>query len=59
MASPVENKKRKVSCMAITIRPLGGLGNQLFVYATGATLAKKLDTELVADLTLPSEKSGP
>ena len=45
--------------MAITIRPLGGLGNQLFVYATGLTLARKRTTELVADLSLLREKSGP
>lgn len=45
--------------MAITIRPLGGLGNQLFVYATGLTLARKRTTELVADLSLLREKPSP
>lgn len=36
--------------MSITIRPLGGLGNQLFVYAAGFAVARELRTELVADL---------
>lgn len=44
--------------MAITIRPLGGLGNQLFVYATGATLAQKLGTDLVVDLIGMSTSKG-
>ncbi len=34
----------------VTIEPLGGLGNQLFVYATGRHLANKLNLGLVADL---------
>lgn len=32
------------------IEPLGGLGNQLFTYAVGLANAKRLGTELVADL---------
>lgn len=36
--------------MSITIEPLGGLGNQLFVYALGLHLAKKNKTSLEADL---------
>lgn len=36
--------------LAIVIEPLGGLGNQLFVYATGRARAIDLQTELHADL---------
>lgn len=36
--------------MAITIEPLGGLGNQLFVYATGLARALDLNTDLKVDL---------
>lgn len=36
--------------MAITFRPLGGLGNQLFTYATGRAIADRLQVELHADL---------
>ena len=36
--------------MAIIIEPLGGLGNQIFVYALGLTLARKLGVQLEADL---------
>ena len=36
--------------MSITIEPLGGLGNQLFTYATGRALAVRRGTDLVADL---------
>jgi len=36
--------------MAITIEPLGGLGNQLFTYALGKELSSRLSTDLVADL---------
>lgn len=36
--------------MTITIEPLGGLGNQLFVYALGLQLARKHNTSLEADL---------
>ncbi len=36
--------------MTITIEPLGGLGNQLFVYALGLHLSLKHDTPLEADL---------
>jgi hypothetical protein len=36
--------------VAITIEPLGGLGNQLFVYATGRARALDLGTNLQADL---------
>lgn len=36
--------------MAIIIEPLGGLGNQLFVYGTGLARALDLGTELMADL---------
>lgn len=36
--------------MAITIEPLGGLGNQLFVYATGRALALDTGAQLHADL---------
>jgi hypothetical protein len=36
--------------VAITIEPLGGLGNQLFVYATGRARALDLETDLQADL---------
>lgn len=35
--------------MAITIEPLGGLGNQLFIYALGLRLARELNTELICD----------
>jgi len=34
----------------ITIRPVGGLGNQLFIYATGSTVAGQLGVELWADI---------
>lgn len=36
--------------MPITFRPLGGLGNQLFTYAAGRSLADKLQTTLHADI---------
>lgn len=36
--------------MPITIRPVGGLGNQLFIYATGSTVSKHLGVELWADI---------
>ena len=36
--------------MTITIEPLGGLGNQLFVYGLGLSLAESLGTDLQADL---------
>jgi hypothetical protein len=36
--------------MSIIIEPLGGLGNQLFVYATGRSLSIELGVELEADL---------
>jgi hypothetical protein len=36
--------------MTVIIEPLGGLGNQLFVYAFGLSLAKQLQTEIHADL---------
>lgn len=36
--------------MTITIEPLGGLGNQLFVYALGRTLSDHLNTDLRVDL---------
>jgi hypothetical protein len=36
--------------MPVTIEPLGGLGNQLFVYALGLALAKRLGTTVEADL---------
>ena len=36
--------------MPITIRPAGGLGNQLFIYATGSTIAQNLGVELFADI---------
>ena len=39
------------SSRSITIRPLGGLGNQLFIYAAGRALAKRLGLELHADLS--------
>jgi hypothetical protein len=35
--------------MTVTIEPLGGLGNQLFVYALGLRLARALDVELDVD----------
>lgn len=35
--------------MAIVIEPLGGLGNQLFIYALGLRLAQELDTDLICD----------
>lgn len=35
--------------MAITIEPLGGLGNQLFIYALGLRLARELNTDLICD----------
>lgn len=35
--------------MAIVIEPLGGLGNQLFIYALGLRLARNLNTDLVCD----------
>lgn len=35
----------------IVIEPIGGLGNQLFVYALGLANADRLQTSLVADLT--------
>jgi hypothetical protein len=36
--------------VAITIRPVGGLGNQLFIYATGSAVANKLGVDLWADV---------
>lgn len=36
--------------MTITIEPLGGLGNQLFIYGLGLRLAQDYDTELTSDL---------
>jgi len=33
----------------ITVRAKGGLGNQLFQYATGYSLAKRLDQEVAVD----------
>ncbi len=35
----------------ITIEVIGGLGNQLFQYATGLSIAKRLKTELVVDIS--------
>ena len=35
--------------MAVTIEPLGGLGNQLFIYALGLRLAQDLNTDLKCD----------
>lgn len=35
--------------MPITIEPLGGLGNQLFVYGLGLRLARELNVELESD----------
>lgn len=35
----------------ITIEVIGGLGNQLFQYATGLSVAKKLNTELIVDIS--------
>lgn len=37
--------------LLILIEPIGGLGNQLFVYAVGLANAERLGTPLVADLT--------
>ena len=37
--------------MAITIRPVGGLGNQLFIYAAGLAVSTKLSTPLWADVS--------
>lgn len=37
--------------MTITFRPIGGLGNQLFVYAAASSLAIRNQTEVQADLT--------
>lgn len=37
--------------MSITIQPVGGLGNQLFIYATGVALASKLSTNLNVDVS--------
>lgn len=34
---------------AITIRPVGGLGNQLFIYAAGRAVAERLDCPLLID----------
>jgi len=36
--------------MTITIEPLGGLGNQLFIYGLGLRLARDLNTDLVCDM---------
>jgi hypothetical protein len=36
--------------MSVIIEPLGGLGNQLFVYGAGLALARRLHTDLIADL---------
>lgn len=36
--------------MSITIEPLGGLGNQLFVYGFGLRLARELNVELESDI---------
>jgi hypothetical protein len=36
--------------VAITIEPLGGLGNQLFIYGLGLRLARDRNTELTCDL---------
>jgi len=33
----------------ITVRPIGGLGNQLFIYATGFALSRKLGCDLQID----------
>lgn len=35
--------------MSITIRVIGGLGNQMFQYAAGLSLARHLNTDLVVD----------
>jgi len=35
--------------MSITIEPLGGLGNQLFIYGLGLRLARDLETDLICD----------
>lgn len=37
--------------MAITIRPIGGTGNQLFIYATGSAISQRLGVELWADIS--------
>lgn len=34
---------------AITIRPMGGLGNQLFIYGAGRSVANRLDVPLLID----------
>lgn len=39
------NRKRTVS-----IEPIGGLGNQLFILSAGLWLAKKFDVELIVDM---------
>jgi hypothetical protein len=36
--------------MSITIEPLGGLGNQLFVYGLGLRLARELNVDLESDI---------
>lgn len=35
----------------IIVKLMGGLGNQMFQYATGSALAKRLNTQLVLDIT--------
>lgn len=43
----LDNKKES----GITIRPIGGLGNQLFIYATGRAAATRLECPLHVDLS--------
>jgi len=41
----------------ITVRPVGGLGNQLFIYATGRAIAERLACPLFVDLGYYSQSN--
>jgi hypothetical protein len=40
-----------ISSKKITVRPIGGLGNQLFIYFAGLYISKKLNNKLICDLS--------
>jgi len=43
--------RQRVDSKKTTVRLVGGLGNQLFIYFAGLYLSKKLNTKLVCDLS--------
>jgi len=42
-------KEASLTGKQVVIRPVGGLGNQLFIYAAGLDLARRKDADLVVD----------